>query len=180
MILTYKECINKYGSDYMIKKEINAGNLVREDRGIYSSDKKCSELEIVTSKYPKAIISGESAYFYHGLTDVIPEYYVLAIKRSETRIKDKRVKQLFVNDNLFEKEKTKIYHNGVSINIYSRERLLVDLIRFKHNYPFDFYKEVIGSYREIADKLDFFAIESYASEFRTCRSIMKSIQLEVL
>lgn len=53
MILTYKECINRFGSDYMIKKEIGAGRLYQKDKGIYSDQKNCSELEIITVKYPR-------------------------------------------------------------------------------------------------------------------------------
>jgi len=32
MILTYKECIEKYGSDYQIKKEMKAGKLSKRKR----------------------------------------------------------------------------------------------------------------------------------------------------
>ena len=33
MILTYKECIEKYGSDYQIKKEMKAGKLFQKEKG---------------------------------------------------------------------------------------------------------------------------------------------------
>lgn len=39
MILTYKECINKFGSDFMLKKEIGAGRLYQKCNGIYSDEK---------------------------------------------------------------------------------------------------------------------------------------------
>ena len=32
MILTYKECIEKYGSDYQIKKEMKAGKLFKKKK----------------------------------------------------------------------------------------------------------------------------------------------------
>ena len=47
MVLTYKQCIEKYGSDHMLKKEIAEGNLFQKEKGIYSLSKKCSELEII-------------------------------------------------------------------------------------------------------------------------------------
>lgn len=49
MILTYKQCIEKYGSDHMLKKEIAEGNLFRKEKGIYSLNRTCSELEIIGS-----------------------------------------------------------------------------------------------------------------------------------
>lgn len=34
MLLTYKECIKRYGTDYRIKKEIEAGRLFQKEKGI--------------------------------------------------------------------------------------------------------------------------------------------------
>ena len=53
-------------------------------------------------KYPKAVCTGKSAFYYHSLTDVIPGYYYLATKRTDTRIKDSRVKQSFIKNDIFD------------------------------------------------------------------------------
>ncbi|MCF0127549.1 MAG: hypothetical protein HUJ70_03220 [Pseudobutyrivibrio sp.] len=180
MILTYKDCIEKYGTDYMLKKELEAGRLFQKEKGLYSDEKRCSEAELIMAKYPRAVFAGESAHYYYGLTDVIPEEYVLATKRSDTRIKDTNVRQLFVNDELFDFAKTTMLYRGTEINIYSVERLLVDLIRSKQKLPFDYYKEVIGGFRNIAGTMDFFVVEEYASKFRGRKAIMNAIKLEVL
>ena len=45
--------------------------------------------------------------------------------------------------------KTKMNYDGVDIVIYDKERLLVELIRNKRKFSFDFYKEIIASYRKI-------------------------------
>ena len=58
MILTYKDCIKKYGSDYMIKKELEQGKLFQKSKGVYSEEENCSELEIITVKYPRAVFAG--------------------------------------------------------------------------------------------------------------------------
>ena len=47
MVLTYKQCIEKYGSDHMLKKGIDEGNLFQKEKGIYSTNRTCSELEII-------------------------------------------------------------------------------------------------------------------------------------
>lgn len=180
MIFTYKECIDKYGSDYMIKKEIAAGRLYQKQRGLYSDQRRCSETDIITAKYPRAIYAGESAHYYYGLTDVIPDEHVLATKRSDTRIKEPNVRQIYIKNELFEFGRTTMEYRGSKINIYCLERLLVDLIRSRSKVPFDYYKEVIGSFRGLAEKMDFFVVEEYAGKFRGRKAIMNAIQLEVL
>lgn len=180
MILTYKDCIKKYGSDYMIKKELEQGKLFQKSKGVYSEEENCSELEIITVKYPRAVFAGASAYYYYGLTDTIPDEYVLATKRSDSRIKNEKIHQVFVKDDIFDMGKSTMQYRGSTINIYSLERLLVDLIRMKKKLPFDFYKEIIGNYRDVIHKLDFYTIETYAGKFRNQRSIMNAIQLEVM
>lgn len=47
MVLTYKQCIEKYGSDHMLKKEIAEGNIFQKEKGIYSLNRTCSELEVI-------------------------------------------------------------------------------------------------------------------------------------
>lgn len=180
MIFTYKECIERFGSDYMIKKEIRKGNLFQKGKGLYSDRALCSELELIVAKYPRAVFTGESAYYYYGLTDVIPDCYCLATRRGDTRIKDKQIKQSFMNDDLYEFDKCTMEYQNTSISIYSKERLLVDLVRFKSKMPFDYYKEIIGSYRRVIDDLDFFRIEDYAGMLRHGKKIMDAIQLEVM
>ena len=96
------------------------------------------------------------------------------------RIKDERIRQIFVKDDIFELGKTEMDYRGMKIPIYCLERLLVDLIRTKTKMPFDYYKEIIGSYRKLAGGMDYLLIEEYASKFRTKKSIMNAIQLEVL
>ncbi len=180
MILSYKQCIEKFGSDYQLKKEIKAGRIFQKEKGIYSDEKSVSELELIHQKYPRAIYTGESAYFYYDLTDVIPDYHVLATKREDSRIKDDMVRQVFVKDELFLVGKTTMDYRGTRINIYSKERLLIDLMRFKKKMPFDYYKEIIGNYRELTNNMDFFLIEAYAAMFRNGKRIMQDIHLEVL
>lgn len=180
MILTYKECIEQFGSDYMIKKEISEGNLFQKEKGLYSDKELCSELELIVAKYPRAIFTSESAYYYHGMTDVIPACYCLATQRGDTRIKDERVKQFFVNEELYNIGRQNITYQNTNIIIYSKERLLVDLVRFRSKLSLDYYKEIIGNYRRIVDELDFFSIEDYAGMLRYGKKIMDAIQLEVM
>ncbi|MBQ6876018.1 MAG: hypothetical protein IJN46_07260 [Lachnospiraceae bacterium] len=180
MVLTYKQCLEKYGSDHLIKKEIAAGKLFQKEKGIYSLKKNCSELEIISVKYPRAIISGESAFYYHGLTDVIPDYYYLATLRTDARIKDYRVVQTFLKKEIFDMGRIKTKYQNTEINIYSLERMLIELMRFRSRLPFDYYKEIILSYRGKVEQMDIAKVEEYAEKFRNTNKLMEMIQMEVL
>ena len=52
MILLHKELIEKYKSDYEIKKLIQEGKIFKIEKGIYSDKKDVNYLEIISKKYP--------------------------------------------------------------------------------------------------------------------------------
>ena len=180
MLYNYKRCIEKYGSDYMLKKAIRKGEIQQVEKGIYLNGDGCTELEIIVTKYPKAIITGESAFYYHGLTDVIPGNYCLATRRTDGRIKDDRIEQSFQKDEIFELGKTELQYQNIDIMIYTPERMLIELMRFRTSYPFDYYKELISNYRKRIHHMDFWKIEEYAATFKNGQKLMEQIQLEVL
>lgn len=180
MLLLYQECLDKYGSDYQIKKEIERGTLFMKEKGIYSTNRNVPEIDVIMRKYPKAVCTGKSAFYYHSLTDVIPDHYYLATKRTNTRIKDQRVKQSFMKEEIFDAGITEIQYNNSGVRIFDKERMLVELMRFKSDMPMDYYKEIIGNYRNLSFELDFGVVENYAAMFKNGKKLMNMIQLEVL
>ena len=165
MILLYKELMNKYKSDYKIKKLIDEGKIIKVEKGIYSDNGNVNYLEILTKKYPDAVFTMNSAFYYHNLTDVIPDKEYLAIKRDSTKISDDRIKVIYYQDKFFDIGKTTIKVNGAEINIYDKERMLIELIRNEKSMGFDYYKEIINNYREIKDELNIKKISEYISKY---------------
>ncbi len=180
MLLTYQECLDRYGSDYQIKKEIRSGTLFMKAKGIYSTKRNISDIDVILRKYPKAVCTDKSAFYYHSLTDVIPDHYYLATRRADTRIKDPRIIQSFQKDEIFDAGITKIPYNNSSIRTYDRERMLIELMRFKSRFPMDYYKEIIGNYRKLSFELDFGLVEDYAAMFKNSAKLMNMIQMEIL
>ncbi len=180
MVLTYQECMDKYGSDYKIKKEIGNGNLFMKEKGIYSTKRNASEIDVIMRKYSKTVCTGKSAFYYHSLTDVIPDHYYLATRRTYTRINDPRIIQSFMKDEIFDAGITEVQYNNSSIRIYDKERMLIELMRFKSKMPMDYYKEIIGNYRKISFELDFGIVEDYSVMFKSGAKLMNMIQMEVL
>lgn len=43
MLFSYKECLDKYGSDYQIKKELAENRLFKIEKGVYSDTKYCHD-----------------------------------------------------------------------------------------------------------------------------------------
>lgn len=180
MLLTYQECIEKYGSDYKLKKELGSGNLFMKEKGVYSTLRYVSEIDVIMLKYTKTVCTGKSAFYYHSLTDVIPDHYYLATRRTDTRIKDPRIIQSFLKDDIFDAGITEIQYNNSTIRIYDKERMLIELLRFRFKMPMDYYKEIINNYRKLSFSLDFGLVEDYAAMFKSCAKLMNMIQMEVL
>ena len=180
MLYSFDECMKRYNNLYQIEKMIQSEKLYKIDRGIYSDKKQVSELEIVTFKYPYAVFTMDSAFSYHGLTDVIPDEFYLATDRDATKIRANNVKQIFCKDTIFPIGIDSISYQNVVIQIYDKERMLIELIRNKNILPFDYYKEIIESYRKITYDLDIEKLQDYMTQFPKKDYIMNAIRLEVL
>lgn len=179
MLLSYQECITRFRSDYQIKKCIESGLLYKVEKGIYSTEKDVSELSLIMMKYPRAVLTLYSALYIHDLTDVIPQQYYLATHKDDTKIADKRVRQSFDLSEYLYIGMIEMEYQGSLIRVYSKERMLVELIRHKRKIPYDLYKEVISNYRKIIETLDISLIQEYAFQLPKSRMIMEVIQAEV-
>ena len=95
-------------STYQLNKAIENKELFKVENGLYSDVEYVNPLEIICKKYPDAIFASDSAFYYYDLTDVIPDYFYLATKRTDTRITDKSIKQIFIPNDLFKFGKTQL------------------------------------------------------------------------
>lgn len=179
MILLYKELIKEYKSNYKIKKLIEEGKIFKIEKGIYSDRKDVNYLEIISKKYPNAIFTMDSAFYYHNLTDVIPEKEHLALKRDSTKISDSRIKVVYYQDKFFDIGKSTLNINGVEVKVYDKERMLIELIRNRNSIGFDYYKEIIENYREIRETLNTKRIAEYISNFAIENHLYDVIMKEV-
>lgn len=179
MLFSYVECLKQYNSDYKIKKAIKEGILYKIAPGIYSDRKNEPDTAIIKMKYSNAVFTLNSAFYYQGLTDTIPSFYYLATDKDATKIKDKDIKQIFDNNNSWDIGVEVINYNGDDIRIFSKERLLIELIRNKSNLAFDYYKEIIGNYRRMIYEINFQLVEEYAEKLPKTKLVMDTIQMEV-
>ena len=174
------ECLAEYGSDYMIQRKVDTGELFRVGKAVYSEQKDVPELAVLAFLHPNAVVTMNSAFYMHGLTDVIPDEYELATERNAAKIRDKEVKQYFYPTDFFDQGIETIDYRGFPIRIYNKERMLIELLRYKSKLPFDYYKEILLNYRKILPQLDMQAIQDYAFNAPKTGKIMETLQTEVL
>lgn len=178
MLYFHKELKEKLKSDYQIQKAVEEKKYFKVEDGLYSDKPNINYIEIIAKKYPNYVIYGDSAYYYHDLTDFIPNKIILATTKNNT-IRSKFIKQVRLTDELFNLGITKVHVNGIEVNIYDKERMLIELARGKNGMGYDMYKEIIANYRKIADNLDMEKIEKYLSYFSNEKKLFEIIQDEV-
>lgn len=165
MIYLYNELRKQYKSNEKIRQLLLDRKIFKIEKGVYSDSENVNYLEVLNKKYPNAIFTMDSAFYYHNLTDVIPEKECLALRRNSTKINDDRIKVIYYQDKFFQIGKSNLKVNGVDIQIYDKERMLIELIRNRKTIGFDYYKEIIRNYREIKDTLSSKKIAEYISKF---------------
>ena len=179
MLYNYSELLAKYQSAYQIQKAVDNKEIYKIEKGIYSDVPNIHYLEIIMKKYPYGIFTSYSAYYYHNLTDVIPNKMYLATDRNNRMIYSNKIKQIRVKDELYNLGKTQIEYEGIKINIYDKERMLIDLARNKNKIGYDLYKKIISNYRKQVNSLDTQKIEEYLQYFVNGDKIFEIIQDEV-
>ena len=180
MLYCYDECLKKYGSHYYLEKALSKGEIFKISNGLYSDKKNVKDIEIYIKKHKGAIFTMESAFYYLGVSDVVSEKYIVATSRDATKYKNDNVVQYFMDEKLLEIGAETIIHNNVSIPTFNKERMLIEVIRYKNKLPFDYYKDVINYYRNHIGEIDLSTVMDYLERFPKKKSIMKAIQMEVL
>lgn len=72
----------------------------------------------------------DSAFYYLGISDVIPNKKNIVTKRDFTKFKEEDVIQIFMDNKYYEIGKINFKYNESIIPIYNKERMLIELIRF--------------------------------------------------
>lgn len=180
MIYSYDDVLKTYGSVYKVNRAIAAGALYKVARGWYSDERHPDPSVVTCARYPRAVLTMDSAFFFYGLTDVVPTLVHVATPRNATRISSSHVRQYFMEPKLMGTGTESINHAGGVVRIFSRERMLVELLRCGRALPWGYYKELISSYRKIATRLDFREVEDCISLYERSDGLFSLLQREVL
>ena len=173
------EILKKYKTNIELEKAIKNKKIFKIDHGIYSDKEIVDPMILFSKKYENSIITMDTAFYFYNLTDIIPDKVYLATNRNSNTIKRENIIQVWVPKEKLNVGKEKIKVNGNTINIYNKERLLVELIRKRNQIPFDYYKEIINNYRKIVNTLDSYKIEQYIALYKNENTLGNIILREV-
>ena len=180
MLMTTQECLAKYGSFYRIAQAVRNGELHKIAHGVYSDNNRYRDVELLLKRYPAAVVTMLSAYYYYGLTDNVPDKIHLAVERDGTKIMDPKVVEYFVPKGTGSIGVVNAELHGMELRIFDKERLLIETVRMRTKMPLDLYHEVIGNYRREADALYPAKMEDYLDSFPKRDVIFDVIKKEVL
>ena len=180
MLLSFNEAVKEYGSQYQLAQALARQKVYKIEEGVYSTNKYEPELVTVMKKYPKAVLTGEYAFYFHGLTDIVPEKYDLATPSKSAKLKDARIRQIYVRNDIFPLGVEEKEVAGSTIRVYDKERMLIELLRNKNSMPYDLYKEILLHYRRIIAELQLWRIQEYAAVFPKSKMITKALDEEVM
>jgi predicted transcriptional regulator of viral defense system len=126
--------VEAYGGDRRaLKYYVNNNKLMRVGRGLYQiTDEWEDDLYILSVKYPKGIVSHETALYIHGFTDRTPAIYSFTFPQGynapslkNENVIIKRVVQEKYSLGLSDA----LSFSGNPIRVYNIERTLCDIVR---------------------------------------------------
>ncbi|HAM14789.1 MAG TPA: hypothetical protein DCP91_02780 [Eggerthellaceae bacterium] len=180
MLYGYDDMLRRYGSAYQIGKAVKSGAVCKIARGLYSDERHPDPNAVACALWPQAVLTMDSAFYLHGLTDVVPDLVHVATPRNSTRIRDTRIRQYFMEPGLMSAGVETTGGEGSAIRTFTLERMLVELLRNAGTLPLDYYKELIASYRKIVDGLDMREVEDCMALYKRADSLFDMMQREVL
>ncbi|MCR5603725.1 MAG: abortive phage infection protein [Lachnospiraceae bacterium] len=165
-------------SFYAIIKELD---LKKAAHGVYVRDEaEIDHKYILQLKYPKAVISHESAAFIHGLLSQRPAQLSVTLNTgiNPARLTGSGIKVYTVKEALLDLGKSEIQDEyGRSVSIYNIERTVCDIIRSRNKLNADIMSGVLKAYVRRSDR-DLVKLMLYAKSFRL-RNIIREY-LEIL
>lgn len=165
------------GIDYRrILQFVKEGYLIRVKSGYYKTKYyECSEEEMITRLFPDGILTMESALYYYGYLDKRPYQWKIAISKNTSKSRFKidypNVLPFYCEANVLEQGVTRITLAGKPMQIYTKERLVCDCLKYQEKMNREDFKKAILSYIQDEDK-DVAALMTYAKE----RKVMKKVQ----
>lgn len=179
MVYTWKEIVKIEGNINKAYKSIENRKYKKVSYGVYVDDSGLiSELEQIFVRYPKATLTLQSAFDYYELSDYVPDKYYLVTPYNSHTIKNDKVLQSYMDEELIEVGRQKISTHYGYIYIFDKERMLIELFRLKAKLPKEYFLEVVSSYRLLKSKdaISFKKISDYCMKMTRGQRLLKDIQ----
>lgn len=172
-----KNQLNELGIDYRrILNFVEKGDLVRIKSGYYTvrlSD--FSEEELIAKLFPDAVLNLESALYAYGYLERKPYGWKLSVDKNTSKSRFKldfpQVTPIYAEPETLKFGVAKIKFGGTQMQIFDKERLICECLKYEDSMERELFKEGLLSY--IRDpKKDVAKLMKYARE----RKVLKKVQ----
>lgn len=141
-----------------IKRMVQEGTISKIKYGYYELTEYIpNDLVIVARLFPDSVIYLESALFYYGYIDRVPQEIQIAVDRSSKTtkydIEYPMVKPFYMEPRFLEVGVEAIEIDGVKIRIFNRDRTMCDVLRFEKKMDYEVFSSAIESYIKDPNKV---------------------------
>lgn len=172
-----KEQLSKMGIDYRrVLELVEEGSLIRIKNGYYT-DKvdNFTEDELISKLFPDARLCMESALYFYGYLTEKPFAWRIAVDKNTSKSRFKmdypKVIPFYTEPEALEIGSTTITVDGNVFQIYDKERVICDCLKYESKMDRADFKAAIQAYIMDEDK-DISALMDYARE----RKVVKKVQ----
>lgn len=144
--------LNEFGlSSRQIKRLVDNGTINRLKRGFYGLTDDISREEVLIAQlFPKAVIFLESALWHYGYSDRIPNSWQIAVNKdsakSQYAIEYPLLEPFYIEPKYLQIGLSKIKIEGVTVNIYNRDRTICDVLRYEKKLEQEVFNNALQRY----------------------------------
>lgn len=179
MILKWNDIVKKEGSISKAYTSQKKQKYKKVSHGFYVEDNYyTSEVEQIFARYPRAVLTMQSAFDYYNMSDYIPEKYHIVTPYNAHTIDNPKVIQTYMDEKLMAIGKETVYTKYGYMNIFDKERMLIELFRLKSKLPHSYFLEVVSSYRTARSSglISMKTVSEYSKHFKRGEKLLNEIQ----
>ncbi|MBQ3558453.1 MAG: type IV toxin-antitoxin system AbiEi family antitoxin domain-containing protein [Agathobacter sp.] len=172
-----KEQLAALGIDYRrILDFVENNEVIRIKNGYYTYGiERFSEEALVSRLFPDGVLCMESALYAHGYISRKPVGFHIAIDKNTSKSRFKldypKVIPYYTEPEVLTIGVTTISYEGCDFQIYDKDRLICDCLKYESKMNREDFKEAVQAYIKDEDK-DISALMEYARE----RKVVKRVQ----
>ena len=172
-----KEQLSDLGIDYRrILDFVDRKEIIRIKNGYYTYGvDRFSEEELVAKLFPDGLLCMESALYAYGYISRKPYGFTIAVDKNTSKSRFKldypKVIPYYTEPESLKIGATSINYTGCQFQIYDKERVICDCLKYESKMDRMDFKEAIQSYIKDEDK-DISALMEYARD----RKVVKKVQ----
>lgn len=161
-----------------IQRLTDEGYIAKIKNGYYqwTQAKKSDDIE-VAGLFPDAVLFMDSALFYYGYSDIRPIEWHLAVDKNTSKVRFNLdypfIKPYYVEPDVLKIGVDKAFFEDCTMNIYNRDRLICDCIKYEAKIDKELYINALKAYIQ-DEKKDISKLKEY-SKIRKVDKKVKSV-----